>query len=324
MSKILSIVGPTATGKTDFALKAAEKTLQLGKVSSVDIISADSRQVYQGLEIMSGADIPEGFQRKVLSEWSELNTYFEKGSIRLFGISLLQPDTDWSVGQFQEYVQRVLSLDENQPRLVILVGGTGLYHQQVFTSDPQLQIPPNLEVRQKAEKMSVNDLQQWLRKVNYDHFSRMNHSDQHNPRRLVRAIEISMAPKSKLTQREVLPTVFTIGLTDTIEHISDRISLRVNQRMGDGALAEVEKLLSSYPNQKLPAFTTTGVKPLALLTSGQISQEEAIELWTRQERQYAKRQLTWWKKRTGIKWFAIDQPNWQSRALEEIEAWWNA
>src|SRR5690554_4802076 len=127
MSKILSIVGPTATGKTDFALKAAKKTLQLGKVSSVDIISADSRQVYQGLEIMSGADIPEGFQRKVLSEWSELNTYFEKGSIRLFGISLLQPDTDWSVGQFQEYVQRVLSLDENQPRLVILVGGTGLY-----------------------------------------------------------------------------------------------------------------------------------------------------------------------------------------------------
>lgn len=326
-AKILMIIGPTAVGKTDFALSAANHLLQLGKVTGVDLISADSRQVYQGLEIISGADIPEGFQPQIPADFSDDKIFFEHGALRLFGISMLPPTAEWSVSQFQTYAQRIISTSVAQQRLPIIVGGTGLYQRHLFNTDPQLHIPPNAVVRERAEQMSVSELQIWLQEVNPERFKHMNDSDQANPRRLVRAIEISLAEQPVTpAEPEVVfqPELRILGLQDTIEQITERIQQRVEARLAHGAVAEAERLLqiATDQNRRLPAFSATGVKPLLQLVSGSISETEATALWITQERQYAKRQLTWWKKESQVKWYQITEPNWQQAALSEINSWY--
>lgn len=330
MKKILSLVGPTATGKTGMALEVAEWLISTGKVAGVDLLSADSRQVYQGLEIVSGADVPEGF------EWSE--GYFEKNAIGIYGISMLAPDQDWSVGQFQDWAQGIIQTSWQQQRFPIVVGGTGLYHGQLWQPDPRLQMPPNLEVRQRAEQLSVEELQNWLEELDATTWNEMNDSDRMNPRRLVRKIELSLAEQAwnekddqqkvaVSTQNRVINEAgngaekeITVGLTDEIATIETKIRERVQQRFNAGATQEVERLLSRYPDQKLPIFTATGVKPLLAYLNDQITQEECLELWWRQERQYAKRQLTWWKKRAGVQWFAVSSPQWQAEVLHYVQA----
>lgn len=327
MAKIISIVGPTAVGKTDFAFQAANMLGQLGS-AGIDIISADSRQVYQGLNIISGADIPSDFEARQVATWRTLPGYFEKDRIRLFGLGLLAPTDDWSVSQFQNYARRVMELSQSENRISIIVGGTGLYQQHVLNDDPQLHIPPNLEVRVQAATMSVTTLQTWLGEVSQSRLTSLNDSDRNNPRRLIRAIEIGLA-QNQLPPAQTRPTAFstqsvTIGLTDSIEAIAERINQRVASRLAAGALAEVERLLAEYPNQKLPLYSATGVKPLVMLANGVISLEECEEVWSRQERQYAKRQLTWWKKQSNVTWFRIHEPDWQTPALEQIKTWWEA
>jgi len=155
----------------------------------------------------------------------------------------------------------------------------------------------------------------------------MNNSDRQNPRRLIRAIEVSVSSSPQPHQLATSQTLdsnstITLGLIDTIEAITDRIEQRVAARLAAGALSEVERLLAEYPNQNLPLYSATGVKPLIQVATGQMSVEECQEFWSRQERQYAKRQLTWWKKQLDVTWFAIGPSNWQTQALDQIESWW--
>ncbi len=221
---VIAVVGPTATGKTNRALQIAQEKNASGEVTGVDLISVDSRQVYQGLEILTGADLPEGFEKRQMSVnlWakndsltavrtrssttrSNMRSSFERffakygdyfanhdDSMRLFGVSIIQPGDEWSVAHFQQYARAIMIESWSRKRLPILVGGTGLYHQQLFKQDDRLHAPPNNEVRKKAEQMAVGDLQKWLDEVNPERLAMMNESDRSNNRRLVRAIEISL------------------------------------------------------------------------------------------------------------------------------------
>lgn len=315
MHKLISIVGPTATGKTNLALTVAEK-IGLSNFTGVDIISADSRQVYKGLEIISGADIPEGF------ELDATGSFFEKDKVCLFGLSMLDPDKEWSVGQFQEWAQKIIEESWQNSRLPIVVGGTGLYHKQLWQEDQRLQVPPNVEVRERAENLSLEELQNWLKELDEQTFELMNHSDQLNPRRLVRKIElliaeeneeVSVASKDQLDFHHIV-----VGLTDELETLEHKIGLRVEERFKAGAIQELEKIVVSFPDQKLPIFSSTGVKPLLGYMSEQIDKETCLEMWWRQERQYAKRQLTWWKKQEGVKWFAVSSSHTEEEVLHYL------
>ncbi len=313
--KLLSIVGPTAVGKTSLGLKLAEQLINDNAVAGVDLISADSRQVYQGLEIISGVDVP-----------SKLNAH-----IYLHGVSMITPDQDWSVAHFQDFARKSIDDAWAAERLPIIVGGTGLYHEHLFTDDDTLHIPPNLSLRSELELLSLEQLTERLVELDADKFASMNHSDQHNPRRLIRAIEVALAKQAtqpliqdSFQPASVLdPQTLTLGLRDEPVFILDRIKQRVIDRFANGAQAEVQHLIDTYSNWQTPAFSATGVKEIRAFLEGKISADECLEHWTLSEFQYAKRQLTWWKKRTGILWYEVGEPDWQAEAEAAVKRWLN-
>lgn len=325
---LLSIVGPTATGKTDLAFDVAQTALagqphpQLEltfplQPSGVDLISVDSRQVYQDLAITSGADIPADFQlatAKNITFLGQPTRFFTNptGTIHLFGVALLTPDQPWSVAHFQEYAHQVIEQSWNTNRLPILVGGTGLYHRHLFNPQLANQPVPDEKFRQSLANLTTAQLQEKLTQLNKSAFLALNHSDQANPRRLVRAIERAMMqqqlPQNQPNQSAstphrssfaffpALPTDHhTVFVSADLETLQQRIAQRVAQRFGGGAVAEVAALLRNY-SLAYPAQTATGVPEIAAFLRQEMSEQACLELWILHEFQYAKRQLTWWKK----------------------------
>lgn len=311
---VLSIVGTTSVGKTEVALEIAHTLALEDSVDGVDIISADSKQVFQDLEILTGADIPEGFSR-VRDTFISNKDFFQKDKIRLFGVSMIEPSDDWSVGQFQEYSHEIMRDSHQRQHAIIIVGGTGLFHKHLFNDDPTLQISPNEELRAKAEVMSVEELQQWLQQLDEQKYTAMNDSDRQNPRRLVRAIEVASAQPAETTIKPLsfVAQQYYLGLSLPTEIIEEKISARVQSRF-ERAKAEVTALVGEDTSNT--AAATLGFSQLQQLLSEEISEEECLAIWTTAERQYAKRQLTWWRTVPDIKWFEVQDSENRSAAIK--------
>lgn len=337
----ISIVGPTAVGKTSLALWLAEQLLAAELIESVDLVSADSRQVYQGLELATGADVPADFVRHHLSV-AELDEkqhvdpssfsllpsslpYFQRGAIRWHGVSVIKPDQEWSMGHFRQLVEVVTQAFDSPKRLIIIVGGTGLYHEYATSRDPQLFIPPNEELREALEGLAVAELQAELGRRDPAKLESFNDSDRHNPRRLMRAIEIAefkTRTPSWSTQPAVmapLTMALTVGIQASLDVMEQAITQRVTERLEQGVVSEVEGTFAHYPNPKLPAFSATGVKDVLAYVQGNIDWEELKQLWSLHEFQYAKRQLTWWKKRSAVAWVDSTQPEWREEVGAQIQ-----
>ncbi len=328
---VLSLVGPTAVGKTATSLWLAEQLLadEALSLTGVDLIVADSRQVYQGLEVVSGADVPVEFVPDQVSLSSALLPaslrVYRRDHITLWGVSCVQPTQEWSLNHFRALAHHVLEQAQANNRLVLIVGGTGLYHQYLTTQDVRLDVPPNERLREKAAELSLEELQTWLQQVDSTKWEIMNHSDRHNPRRLVRALELAEAttqvqPATSLAEMPIVRQLWA-GLQLDLSIIETRIADRVRERWQGGAVAEVERLLSTFGDQGNQAFlnrsvaTATGVKEVAAYLNGELLVETCQQLWARRELQYVKRQLTWWKKQPEITWFNVAEADYQSKLL---------
>jgi tRNA dimethylallyltransferase len=289
---IISIVGPTAVGKSALALGLAEKWLAEGKLEGVDLISADSRQVYKGMEILSGADEPPANAR-----------------IQLHGVSIIEPTQEWSLAHFHQLASQVIERAVVNNRAVIVVGGTGLYQTQLLQGEIAGQSPPLPEVRAKAGRMSVTELQAWLDELDAGAVAELNDSDRANPRRLIRAIERTLWQQ----QNPIIATVPSahtqefIGLQTTKEDLANRIRRRVIQRLESGVVNEVTLLEARLdelgtPLASVPAHTACGLREVLAFSRGEIDREQCIEFWTQREVSYARRQDTWWKKYPAVRW----------------------
>jgi tRNA dimethylallyltransferase len=333
MKKIISVVGSTASGKTSLALKIASYILQPNpylkqnlntectnvldrlipneNFSGIDLISVDSRQVYKGLEVLSGADVPDNFKLvESESEFGIESSIFKhtKLDICLHGVSIINFNQDWSVAHFKDFATKIIVNSFKNNRLPILVGGTGLYHEHLFKLDNNLYVPPNYELREKAKNLSLVDLQNWLEEVNSEKLKKMNNSDINNPRRLIRAIEISVGVpdlKEDVNFEELKHNEFEIekfGIDLNLEKIEQKIKLRVDQRFNDGAVEEVKGLLKECAVKDLPVCSTLGVNDISEFLDSKTTQIQCKENWALHEFQYAKRQLTWFKKQIDIIW----------------------
>lgn len=304
---IISIVGITGSGKTDFALQAAAQLIAEQKFEHVALISADSRQVYQGLEIISGADIPAQFEYQQVKQRFLLYPYFlsPEKTISLHGVSIVPPSTAWSLGHFKELVQSVQQAYQDSRTAFLVVGGTGLYHRWLYQPDNWYSVPPNPELRAAVQSASVADLQQQLQAESQAWFAALNHSDAHNPRRLIRAIERAQAGLTPEAWQQQSHEVQWIGLQDQAEERESRIQRRVEARLAAGAVAEVQALQQRNVDPALPAWSTLGVPQILQHLAGELSQEELIENWMRAELGYCKRQLTWFA-REPISWIAAE------------------
>ena len=275
MHKILAIVGPTGTGKTARAIAEAKKTPSI-------IVSADSRQVYRGMDIVTGKDHP-------------------RGTI-LYGIDLVDPDKPCSVAVWHDAIMsRVLDAWE-EGKQVIVVGGTGLYVRALTDGIETMAVPPNDSLRKFLSTLSLTKLQSKLKEKNPKKFQSMNESDKQNARRLIRAIEITDSGISMVQNPNALE-VAIIGLKyGNVTKYQEAIQERVVDRLKEGAVEETKTLLSKY-DRNLPSMSAIGYKSVINFIEGSYTKEEMIKQWVNDELRYAKRQMTWFAKVPQIKWY---------------------
>ncbi len=301
--KFISIVGQTSTGKTEKALNLAEIWSKKNQ-QPVVIISADSKQVYQDLTILSGADVPANFRKTNNSNFTY--QFFEHPTlpITLHGTSMLSGNEEWSVGHFHHLVKELINFYPQA--LFIMVGGTGLYHQQIYNPAETLHIKPNEQLRESLAIKTIGELQAILSNKNLNKLEEMNNSDKNNPRRLIRAIEVADAVITPSHYEKIEPLI-QIGLTTN--NIEKKINQRITKRLDQGVIKEVKNFDHQHQEQNLQAKATLGYQEIINFINQEISQEKLIELWSLAETQYAKRQMTWWKKQENVQWFDSEKIN---------------
>ncbi len=298
-NQIISIVGATATGKTAAALALAEKLLALKLVETVHLLSADSRQVYRGLENLTGADLPSDFSTSKSSRFNY--PYFTNSTENIFlhGVSIIAPNEEWSAAHFQKLFTEIKSqLKANE--VLVVVGGTGFYQQQITNTAETITIPQNLSLREKLAKLSVAELQKQLKALDKEKLEDMNNSDLNNPRRLVRAIEIALyrTKQPVITKQTTSQTskIFYLELPKVVREE------KIKQRVMDRFTLAKKEVKQQLQNKEISALATTctGFVELTQFIRGEIDHSACVAKWQLAEIQYAKRQDTWWKKRSGL------------------------
>ncbi len=306
MQKAIIITGQTGTGKTKRALVEAKKI-------NGELISADARSVYKKLDIITGKDIGPATFHKVYElrldsgRIAEIG-YYTLDDIKVWGYDFINPDTYFSSHDYKLAVSYILRNTIPESSVPIIVGGTYLYIKHLVAPF-DFAVGPQWELRKKLEDASVSDLQEELKNLDAELFLSMNPSDQANPRRLIRKIEIAMSPKqspSEQVKEEGIEVEKKIGLRfSTDKDCRQTIEKRIQQRLVDGALQEVNNLLAEGYTEKDPGLQTIGYKELISHVEGKASLEEATEKWLTAEVQYAKRQLSFMKQDASIEWYNI-------------------
>ncbi len=275
--KILVILGPTAVGKSDLAVELAKKYFG-------EVISADSRQVYKGLDIGSG---------KI--------TKREMRGVPHHLLDVLSPKKVFTVDLWKEKAEKAIRDIISRGKLPLICGGTGFYIQSIVDNIILPNVPPNKTLRKELETKSTEELFMLLKKLDP---KRAKDIDAKNPVRLVRAIEIAKSlgtvPKMK---REKSPYDFIqIGLTLPSEILKERIHARLTKRLPK-MIAEVRRLhLGGLSWKRLESFGLE-YRFTALYLQKKISKADMLERLEIEIGQYARRQMQWFKRDDRIKWF---------------------
>ncbi len=323
MKKVVIISGPTATGKTSLALK-------LAKQFNGELISADSRQVYKDMDIVTGKDLPNGvkFEKKHINI-SNLNIgTYDFGGIPVWGLDLVYPDQEFSISHFYKFIKKILNDVFHRGKLPIIVGGTGFYIKSLWQTPSTFDIPPNCSLRNSLALYSVDQLQNQLKSIDNKKFVNMNYSDKHNPRRLIRAIEVaefnlinSNNIKKNINNEDRLKLdLLHFNLFTDISTIEKNIKQRVLFRFNNGAVNETKNILNKY-NPNLKSMSALGYKEIQSFIKKEINKMQLINLWSLHEFQYAKRQITWFKKVKNIKQINISSENYLIELKLLVQNW---
>lgn len=271
--KGIVISGATGVGKTDLSIKLAKRL-------NADIISADASQVYKFLDIGTA---------KVTED--------EMQGIKHYMIDVVEPNEDYSVGDFEVEVNKILHEKEENAENVILVGGTGLYIRAI--TDGFSDLPTKDEkIRKDLEEKSLEELQEILKELDLQAY---NEIDLNNKLRLVRAIEVCKITGGKFSELRVKNikknnyNFLKVFLTRNREELYERINKRVDIMIQKGLVEEAKKVYNNYEDS-LYKISAIGYKELFNYFDGKVSLEEAIEDIKRESRRYAKRQMTWFRK----------------------------
>lgn len=314
--KALVILGPTATGKTDLALKLAKKF-------NGEIISADSRQVYKGLDIGTGKETQNS---KVKTQ--KLKNNWMMDGINVWMLDVIKPEVRFTVKDYIEKANKVLEDIIKRGKLPIIVGGTGLYIKGLVEGFSNLEIPIDPNLRKQLEELPFEELQNKLKSLSAKKWDSLNNSEQNNPRRILRAIEIILMNPYKKTEDLRLKTkncnYLLIGLSAPREVLNQKIDLRLDSRISAGLMEEVESL---YKN----GLTINRMKELGLeygvlseVLQGISSKSDAVSKLKIKIHQYAKRQLTYFNKLTGVFWYDITDQSFTLKIEKKVASWYHS
>lgn len=279
------IAGPTAVGKSDLALR-------LARALGGEIVSADSAQIYRGLDI--GTAKP---------------TAAERAAVAHHLIDVRDPRASFTVAEYQALARQAIAGIEARGRLPLLVGGTGLYIRAVLRPFDFAGAPPDPELRVELGRQEPHALYARLRALDPVAAARI---DPRNVRRTIRALEVCLTtgrPFSAGWQPEpALPAGVTfVALTRPREELYRRIADRVRDQLRGGLLAEVAGLLAAGVPREAQSLQALGYKEAAAHLAGEIDRAALIELLIRRTRQYAKRQLTWLRREPVQQWLHPDE-----------------
>lgn len=272
MYDIITILGPTASGKTTLAVALANRL-------NTEIISADSRQVYEGMNIGTGKD---------LSEYTIKNK-----RIPYHLIDIRKAGEKYNLFEFQQDFQKIYSQFRYSSEIPILCGGTGLYIEAVLKSYELLQVPENKSLRTELTSKSLEELKEIL--SNYRNLH--NKSDFDSCKRAIRAIEIAQYTKSAnpdIHKFEPLHSLI-IGLDLDREIRRKRISQRLMARLDEGLIEEVKSLLESGISAEDLLYYGLEYKFVTLFFTGQLQYKEMVLQLETAIHQFAKRQMTWFR-----------------------------
>lgn len=284
MNKTLYIVaGPTAVGKTAFAI-------ELAKHFNTEIVSCDSRQIYKEISIGTAKPSEE-----------ELN------AVKHHFINSHSIETLYSAGDYERDALKLLDQLFEKHDNVVMVGGTGLFVKAIcegLDHFPEIDLSIRENLNQQFEETGIEPLQEQLKKLDPEYYSKVDLS---NPQRIIRALEVCIGVgqpfSSFLNKKEKVVRPFTIkkiGLEMDRAELYDRINLRVDKMIENGLLEECQ---NTFPHRCSNALQTVGYTEIFSYIDKSITLDEAIELVKRNTRRYAKKQLTWFKKDTEFKWY---------------------
>lgn len=315
---MLIICGSTGVGKTQFGT-------QIAKLFNGEIISADSRQVYCGMDIVTGKDLSYGAKRHTsYIKWQDKDlSYYElDNNSKIWLYDVISPDEPFNVSFWKDCADILIKDIHSRGKLPIIVGGTGLYIRSITDPLTQIKIPPSKTLRDKLAKKTPSSLLKYLSRINPEKAASLNISDRHNPRRLIRSIEITLyqdkLPEKKFPEYDL----FSIGLTAPLPELLSRIDRRVLDRVSQGAEMEVKKLVELNLSWQLPSMSASGYKAWQSYPENR-NLAGVISRWQIEEHQYVKRQLLWFKKYPPQTWFDITISKWQSQAVDQIKFWYN-
>ncbi len=299
MSKTLIVItGPTAVGKTALCMDIARHF-------GIPVINADSRQIFRELKIGTAAPTEEELQR-----------------VRHYFVGTLSLTDYYSASMYEQQVMRLLEELFLTSDYALLAGGSMMYIDAVcngIDDIPTVDDETRATMKRRLAEEGLEALCEELQRLDPEHYSIV---DRHNPRRVVHALEICHATGRTYTsfrtntRRERPFRIKKIGLNMPRELLYKRINTRVDQMMADGLLDEARRLL---PQRGLNALNTVGYKEMFSYLDGTWTLDEAVERMKGNTRRYARKQLTWFKKDTQIKWFTPDDKEHIIRYIQDTD-----
>jgi tRNA dimethylallyltransferase len=298
---LLAIGGPTASGKTDLAIDLA---LRLDG----EIVNADSRQIYRGMEIGTAKPTPA-----------------QRATVPHHLLDLALPSEQFTLAQYTQRAHATIREIQGRGTLPLLVGGTGLYLRAVVQGYVVPEAPPNLDLRRDLEREAAAHgpaaLVERLRAVDPVAAARI---DGRNLRRVIRALEVSLSlgvPFSSLQRREAPYRTLTIVLHGNRTLLYTRADARLQAMLDAGFEAEVARLLDAGYDPALPAMSALGYRELAAALRGEITRAAAIEATRTHTHDFIRRQITWFKAERDAQALDIEQSDLYAAALDLARRW---
>lgn len=304
MKDVLAVVGPTATGKTEYAIKLAQRL-------NGEIVSCDSMQLYKFMDIGSAKPTKE-----------------EQVAVRHYLVDEIDPREPFSVAEYQKRAKRAISEIHGKGKLPILAGGTGLYLNSILYKMDFSTPPADSTYRQKLEILASEQgketVYQLLQEKDPAAAARIHPNNTKKIIRALEAVEIGgtgIRPFSEASVPSPEYRPFLIGLTRDRDELYERINRRVEVLLEQGLLEEVEGLLQMGLTEQHISMKGIGYKELIHYLKGECDLPAAIEKIQQNTRHYAKRQLTWFRRYDRIYWFNLSQYQNKDQALEDMIAW---
>lgn len=286
---LVALLGATAVGKTELSLRLAERF-------NGEIVSADSRQVYQGMDIGTAKPTQE-----------------ELGRVPHHLIDLCPPDQTLTLAEYQRLAYATIDAIHRRERVPFLVGGTALYVRAVVEGLRIPEVAPDPALRAELEAaLAEQGREELFRRLEAADPATAAVIDRLNPRRLLRALEIVLTTgKSKVELEGADPppyTILQIGLERPRPALYDRIDRRVEEMVASGLVEETARLLAEGYDPALPAMTSLGYREMAAYLRGEMDLASAVERIQSETHRYVRHQLTWLRRMPGIVWFDLEAP----------------